>query len=72
MHSNTHHSALSSWILLIARAIDSYGYDSAELFARAGLDHARLRDPGARFSYPAITRLWRLAVDTTGDSCFGL
>lgn len=72
MQPNTHSSALSSWVLLIARAIDSYGYDSAELFARLGLDHSRLRDPGARFSYPALTRLWMLAAKVTRDPCFGL
>jgi AraC-like DNA-binding protein len=72
MDSNTRFTALSSWILLIARAIDSYGFDSAELFARAGLDHSRLRDPGARFSYAAITRLWGLAAEVTRDPCFGL
>jgi AraC-like DNA-binding protein len=72
MDSNTHFTALSSWILLIARAIDSYGFDSAELFARAGLDHSRLRDPGARFSYAAVTRLWELAVEVTRDPGFGL
>ena len=40
MHPSPHYSALSSWVLLIAKAIDSYGYDSAELFAEAGLDFA--------------------------------
>ena len=72
MQLNTHFSALSSWVLLIARAIDSYGCDSAELFAKVGLDHSRLRNPGARFSYPAVTRLWTLAADETRDPCFGL
>jgi len=72
MNSNAHFSALSSWVLLIARAIDSYGCDSAELFDRAGLDHSRLRDPVARFSALAIRRLWELATETTRDSGFGL
>lgn len=72
MHPDTHFSALSSWVLLIAKAIDSYGHDSAELFARAGLDHAKLHDPVARFSAPAVTRLWDIAVETTRDPCFGL
>jgi len=72
MDSTTHFSAISSWVLLIARAIDSYGCDSGELFARVGLDHSRLRDPGARFSYAAVTRLWGLATEATRDPCFGL
>ena len=72
MDPNPHYSALSSWVLLIAKAIDSYGIDSVDLFARSGLDHSRLRDPGARFSYTGVTRLWELATQATGDPDFGL
>jgi AraC-like DNA-binding protein len=72
MTSSAHYSALSSWVLLIARAIDSYGLKSRQLFAEAGLDHYRLRDPLARFPYPAVVRLWQLAVDACGDPAFGL
>ena len=72
MDPNPHFSALSSWVLLIAKAIDSYGLDSADLFARSGLDHSRLRDPGARFSYAGVTRLWELATQVTRDPGFGL
>jgi AraC-like DNA-binding protein len=72
MTPNQQSSALASWVLLIARGIDSYGLDSAEMFAQAGLDHSRLRNPGARFSYAAVTRLWELAAQTTGDDGIGL
>jgi AraC-like DNA-binding protein len=57
---------------MLAKAIDSYGYDSAEVFARVGLDHSKLRDPLARFPAPAVMRLWSEAAETTGDRCFGL
>jgi len=72
MDPNPQYSALSSWVLLIAKAIDSYGLDSADLFARCRLDHTRLRDPGARFSYAGVTRLWDLAEQVTRDPGFGL
>jgi len=72
MHQSTHFSALSSVILLLAKGIDSYGHDSAELFAKAGLDHSRLKDPLARFSFQAVTRLWGLARDVIDDPCFGI
>jgi len=72
MDPNPHYSALSSWVLLIAKAIDSYGFDSVDLFTRCRLDHARLRDPGARFSYAGVTRLWELAAKESGDPCIGL
>jgi AraC-like DNA-binding protein len=72
MQPDKHFSALSSWVLLIAKAIDSYGFDSRELFTKVGLDHRKLRDPVARFSFPSVSRLWALAAETTRDSCFGL
>ena len=67
-----HFSVISSSVLMIAKALDSYGEDSRELFKRAGLDHDRLRQPLARFSYASIQRLWDIAVEATGDRCFGL
>ncbi len=72
MHLNSQFSALSSWVLLIAKAIDSYGCDSEQVFAKAGLDYSRLRDPVARFSFPAVRRLWVLASEATEDPCFAL
>lgn len=68
----SHFSVLSSSVLMIAKAIDSYGCDSRELFHRAGLDHDRLTQPLARFSYGALQRLWVIAQETTGDPCFSL
>lgn len=65
-------STISSVALLIAKAVESYGCDSASLFRQAGMDPAKLRDPNARYPYPAITRLWKLASKETGDPCFGL
>ena len=72
MPRSSHYSALSSWVLLLAKAIDSYGCDSEELFARAGLDHSRLRDPLARFPAAAVLKLWPIAVEATKDPGFGL
>ena len=72
MPTNPHFSTLSSWVLLIARAIDSYGLDSKQLFAEAGLNHARLRDPLARFSSVAVSKLWRTAAEASHDPGFGL
>jgi AraC-like DNA-binding protein len=58
--------------LLISRAIDSYGLDSNKLFAEAGLNHARLRDPLARFPAAAVIELWRIAAEASRDPGFGL
>ena len=57
---------------MIARAIDSYGLDHDDLFRRAGLDPALLEQPLKRYSYRAIQRLWALALEFSGDPCFGL
>jgi AraC-like DNA-binding protein len=65
-------SALSTWGLAIARALQARGHDPASLFARAGLDTAALGEPEARYPARALTRLWRLAVEETRDPCFGL
>jgi AraC-like DNA-binding protein len=65
-------SVLSSWGLAIARALEARGRAPAALFARAGLDIAALTDPEARYPARSTARLWRLAVQETGDPCFGL
>ena len=72
MPQSSHFSALSSWVLLIAKAIDSYDLDSEMLFQKAGLDHARLRDPLARFPFESVKRLWKIGTESSGDPCFGL
>ena len=72
MPKSSHYSALSSWVLLLAKAIDSYGCDSEELFFRAGLNYSRLRDPLARFPHASVSKLWPIAVESTQDPAFGL
>ena len=72
MPISSHYSALSSWVLMIAKAIDSYGLDSEKLFAESGLDHSRLRDPLARFSSASVAQLWRNGFVASDDPCFGL
>jgi AraC-like DNA-binding protein len=72
MPENSQATTLASSVLLLARAIDSYGYDSREMFARVDLDHSRLKDPLARYSFASVIRLWQLASETIDDPCLGL
>ncbi|MDH3762548.1 MAG: AraC family transcriptional regulator [Gammaproteobacteria bacterium] len=72
MSSSTPNSIIASWVLLIARTIDDYGQDSRALFRQAGLDYRQLQQPGARYSYAAVCRLWELAAARIDDSCFGM
>ena len=65
-------STLTSWALMISRALSAHAIDSAALFRRAGLDPDRLRDPNARYPQAGMQRLWALATSAAGDECFGL
>ncbi len=65
-------STISSWALLIWKALESHGRRPGEVFEQAGLDPAKLRDPNARYPISGLARLWRLAAKATGDPCIGL
>lgn len=65
-------TSLSSWGLAIAATLEARGVDSRALFAQAGLDIDALRDPNARYPLSASNRLWKLAVETTGDAALAL
>ncbi len=64
-------STLSSVVLLITKALDAEGVDSKQVLIRAGLNPTHLTDPNARYSFPAVTHLWKTAAQVTGDPCFG-
>lgn len=62
----------SSWALSIVQALELDGVDCQQLFAELGLDHAALSDADARFAQDGMTRLWRRAVEMTGNPAIGL
>lgn len=64
-------STLAPWAATILRALAARGIDAAPLARRAGIDPAAL-GPEARIPRAALTRLWHLAVEATGDPAFGL
>jgi AraC-like DNA-binding protein len=63
---------LSTWALLIARALARRGIDAGELFRNAHIQPERLRNPNARYPLEGMQRLWMLALTATQDPCFGL
>ncbi len=65
-------STISSWARLIWEGLRSCGVDADAVFEEAGLDPRGLNVPGTRFPMTAMTRLWRLARERSGDPCFGL
>ena len=65
-------STLGSVAVLIAQAVRSYDCDPTPLFAASGIDMRQISDPNARFPTTRMQRLWRLALEATGDPCLGL
>lgn len=65
-------TTLSSWALLLAKAIDHRGIDSGFVFEKAGLDPSRLSDPNFRYASSGMKKLWTIAAEITGDACIGL
>ena len=65
-------STIASWSATIVRALDARGLGGAAIAARAGIDASSLADPEARVSRDALTRLWRLAVEESGEPAFGI
>ena len=69
---NVNATTLSSWGLLIAKALKDYGIDPLPFFKEAGLDPQKMHEARERYSAKSLQKLWRLAVDATNDSSFGL
>ncbi len=65
-------STIASWSATIVRALDARGLDGVEIAARAGIDAATLADAEGRVPRAALTQLWHLAVEESGDPAFGL
>jgi AraC-like DNA-binding protein len=65
-------TGLSGWVLAIARTLDDAGIPHERIFHQLGMDPASLKAGKNRYSQEVVSRLWRLAVQVTGDSNFGL
>jgi AraC-like DNA-binding protein len=65
-------TTLASWTRALRKQLDALGLDSAALCRQAGLEPSLLDDPNARCPLSATTRLWQLAVETSGDPALGL
>jgi AraC-like DNA-binding protein len=65
-------STMGPWIQAIVRALDDQGVNGTELALRAGIHPRVLHNAEERAPQPAVTRLWAMAVEATGNPCFGL
>ena len=66
------YSTLGSVAALIEQTLRHYQCEPAALFLKAGIDIEHINDPAVRFPLTRMQKLWRYAVDETGDPCFGL
>ena len=65
-------STIAGWSATIIRALNAQGVDGRAIARSAGIEPLSLEEPDARVPRAALTRLWALAVEATGDPCFGL
>lgn len=65
-------TTIGSYVIAIARALDSLGIDSESIFQDAGVDTEIGTTPLDQVPYPLITKLFKLSVEASGDVYFGL
>ncbi|MCJ8169020.1 AraC family transcriptional regulator [Atopomonas sediminilitoris] len=65
-------TTLSSWARSMVAALELGGVDCRLIFTQLGLDYAALDNPDARFAQDDMTRLWRMAVEQSGNPAIGL
>jgi len=65
-------SILGNWALLLAKAIDSYGLNSQQIFFDAGIDLHALKKPNTRVPAELMTSVWQQAVTQSQDPYIAL
>ncbi|MEN8760925.1 MAG: AraC family transcriptional regulator [Thiogranum sp.] len=57
---------------LVGCALRDYGIDIETIYRDAGLDFDAVASPDRRYPFARMQVMWRLAVERSGDPCFGL
>lgn len=65
-------TTLSSVAALLNQGLRAYQVDPEPLFKQVGIDIREISRSDKRFQTTRLQALWRLAVEQTGDECFGL
>ena len=65
-------TTIASWAKAVCAAIDARGVNRAELLMQADISPDTLAETEGRVPVSNMSRLWALAVNTTGDDAFGL
>lgn len=66
------HTTIATWVLAVERALQVAGVEPAALMREVGVDPQLIRDPERRITVANMWKLWRAAVEKTGDDAFGL
>ena len=65
-------TSLTSGVLMMWKTLEAHGLNSRDLFEKAGLNPAKLRNPDARYPDKRIMQLWQYAMQEIRDPCLGL
>lgn len=65
-------SGLTGWVLAIIRAMRASDIDVEAVLAEIGMDPVLLEGGYGRYSQEQISKLWRKAIELSGDTDFGL
>lgn len=65
------YSMMGSVAALVAQTLRTYDCDPEPLFREAELDMGLLSNPATRYPGNRVQHLWQLAVEASGDPCFG-
>ena len=69
---SSHVMLSGAWTRGVLNAFERLDIDTAGVCRHAGLDEQQLRDPEARLPRDSAGRLWRAALEVTGDRFLGL
>ncbi|UTW04024.1 AraC family transcriptional regulator ligand-binding domain-containing protein [Amphritea atlantica] len=72
INSKQSSTVVGGWSVAVGRALDSLGYNGAELLHAAGVDISQKRNTDVRFSSDHTRALWALALTETGQENIGL
>ncbi|MEL0250626.1 MAG: AraC family transcriptional regulator [Novosphingobium sp.] len=65
-------SALAGWVLAIIKAMQANEVDAEAVMAEIGMDPALLEGGYSRYSQVQLSKLWKRAVELSGNPAFGL
>lgn len=65
-------TSLTSGVLMMWKTLEAHGLNCRDLFEKAGLNPAKLRNPDARYPDKRIMQLWEYAIEEIKDPCLGL